>query len=61
MQVQSESGESSKRVISLEKALERHRQDLDREAEYRQAMEGKWKDLAQDYDSKASLFMKELV
>lgn len=54
MQVQSEQRETEKQKVELERALARYRDDLDREAKYRQMTEEKWRVMANDYKAKVS-------
>lgn len=51
-QIQSEQRETEKQKVDLEKALDRYREDLDREARYRHVMEDKWRTMAEDYEKK---------
>ncbi|KAK3884811.1 hypothetical protein Pcinc_010939 [Petrolisthes cinctipes] len=50
--VQSEQRETEKQKVELERALTRYSEDLDREANYRQMTEEKWRVMADDYKAK---------
>ncbi|XP_069971075.1 rab GTPase-binding effector protein 1 isoform X2 [Penaeus vannamei] len=52
--IQSEQRETEKQKVDLEKALDRYREDLDREARYRHVMEDKWRTMAEDYEKKVA-------
>ncbi|XP_037803987.1 rab GTPase-binding effector protein 1-like [Penaeus monodon] len=52
--IQSEQRETEKQKVDLEKALNRYREDLDREARYRHVMEDKWRTMAEDYEKKVA-------
>ena len=41
--------------MKLDKALERYKDDLDREARYRHVMEEKWQTMAQEYEKKVKI------
>ncbi|KAK7080238.1 Zinc ion binding [Halocaridina rubra] len=52
--IQSEYKETEKERGKLEKALQRYKEDLDREARYRHVMEEKWHNMAQEYEKKVA-------
>ncbi|CAL4060506.1 unnamed protein product, partial [Meganyctiphanes norvegica] len=58
--VQSDYRELEKQKTLLEKALERHKEDLDREAEYRHIMEDKWKNMAEEYEKKVKELSQQI-
>lgn len=52
MQAQSDYKDIEKQRLDLERALQRYKEDLDREARYRQVMEERWQGMAEDYEKK---------
>ena len=52
LQAHSDHRETEKQRLDLERALQRYKEDLDREAKYRQVMEERWKVMAEDYEKK---------
>ncbi|XP_064090449.1 rab GTPase-binding effector protein 1-like isoform X2 [Macrobrachium nipponense] len=51
---QSDHRETEKERMKLEKALERYKDDLEREARYRHVMEEKWQNMAEEYEKKVA-------
>lgn len=52
LQAQSDHKDTEKQRLDLERALQRYKDDLDREAKYRQVMEERWQGMAEDYEKK---------
>ncbi|XP_045121043.1 rab GTPase-binding effector protein 1-like isoform X3 [Portunus trituberculatus] len=51
---QSDHKDTEKQRLDLERALQRYKEDLDREAQYRQVMEERWQGMAEDYEKKVA-------
>uniref|UniRef100_A0A0P4VU69 FYVE-type domain-containing protein n=1 Tax=Scylla olivacea TaxID=85551 RepID=A0A0P4VU69_SCYOL len=51
---QSDHRDTEKQRLDLERALQRYKEDLDREARYRQVMEERWQGMAEDYEKKVA-------
>ncbi|XP_068218588.1 rab GTPase-binding effector protein 1-like isoform X3 [Palaemon carinicauda] len=51
---QSDHRESERERTKLEKALQRYKDDLEREAKYRHVMEEKWHNMAEEYEKKVA-------
>ncbi|XP_050711995.1 rab GTPase-binding effector protein 1-like isoform X2 [Eriocheir sinensis] len=51
---QSDHKETEKQRLDLERALQRYKEDLDREAQYRLVMEERWQTMGEDYEKKVA-------
>ncbi|XP_071544264.1 rab GTPase-binding effector protein 1-like isoform X1 [Panulirus ornatus] len=51
---QNEQRETEKQRSELDRALQRYKEDLDREAQYRHVMEEKWRVMAEEYEKKVA-------